>query len=277
MNCKPYHGGFKKGKRSEIQTQWMNGVFPVLIATCAFGMGVDKATVRVVVNWNVPERVSTYYQESGRCGRDGKQSFSRIYYGKEDIDKICFLLSMNATTSDIINTSFEQNDTNTNANLAEFYKIMDMCENVTCRHTFLSEYFGDEAPQCINSCDSCADEDGTLEKLNNFLDILEHRTDGLGQMELVPEDIKAKNIFIEVPATVDGVRCGPKLETSYMMENNRYITDHEYFPSSNFINIPYIKHTNRISVKIKDADEKKKKNNIGNSYAKGTNYNTNRN
>jgi superfamily II DNA helicase RecQ len=66
-------------ERSQVQEEFIEGMVPVITATIAFGMGIDKSSVRFVAHWNLPRSVTNYYQESGRAGRDGRDSFARIF------------------------------------------------------------------------------------------------------------------------------------------------------------------------------------------------------
>ncbi|TWW69611.1 ATP-dependent DNA helicase Q5 [Takifugu flavidus] len=90
--AKAYHAGLKAGDRTEVQNEWMQGKVLVIVATISFGMGVDKATVRFVAHWNLAKSLASYYQESGRAGRDGLPSSCRIYYSPRDKEQINFLI-----------------------------------------------------------------------------------------------------------------------------------------------------------------------------------------
>ncbi|CAB1342098.1 unnamed protein product [Coregonus sp. 'balchen'] len=90
--AKPYHAGLKAGDRTEAQTDWMQGKVLVIVATISFGMGVDKANVRFVAHWNLAKSLASYYQESGRAGRDGLPSSCRTYYSPKDREQLNFLI-----------------------------------------------------------------------------------------------------------------------------------------------------------------------------------------
>ncbi|XP_058509864.1 ATP-dependent DNA helicase Q5 isoform X2 [Solea solea] len=92
VSAKPYHAGLKTGDRTDAQNEWMQGKVLVIVATISFGMGVDKATVRFVAHWNLAKSLASYYQESGRAGRDGLPSSCRIYYSRRDKEQINFLI-----------------------------------------------------------------------------------------------------------------------------------------------------------------------------------------
>lgn len=152
--AKPYHAGLKSGDRSENQADWMADKVPIIVATISFGMGVDKANVRFVVHWNLAKSLASYYQESGRAGRDGLPSSCRIYYSPKDRDQLNFLIRKEISRKQEKRGSEKEQD---KAPILDFEAMVAFCEQEGCRHATISTFFGNEKPNCAGACDFCRD------------------------------------------------------------------------------------------------------------------------
>ena len=148
INAESYHAGLSDKQRIERQNNWFENKTIVIIATVAFGMGIDKNNVRYVIHYNMPSSLENYYQEIGRAGRDGLSSDCILYFNGSD--KV------------IWNTIIGNNDETYNKHKRENIKKMyDYCENsIDCRHDQLCQYLGDNIimDNCNGSCDNCSYE-----------------------------------------------------------------------------------------------------------------------
>ncbi|XP_037545473.1 ATP-dependent DNA helicase Q5 [Nematolebias whitei] len=160
--AKPYHAGLKTGDRTEVQKEWMQGRVLVIVATISFGMGVDKANVRFVVHWNLAKSLASYYQESGRAGRDGLPSLCRTYYSPKDKEQIHYLICQEVVRRQEKRGSVKEVD---KVAITDFEAMVSFCTQESCRHATISKFFGDKTPNCAGACDFCRNPRGVRAQL----------------------------------------------------------------------------------------------------------------
>ena len=143
FNAETYHAGLEKNVREERQNKFLRDDIKIIVATIAFGMGINKSNVRFVIHVDLPKNIEGYYQETGRAGRDGLQSEAILFYGAGDVIKLKKFASI------------EGNAEQTKIMLQKLDKMSRFCETRTCRRKYLLNYFGEEAPAYCGSCDVC--------------------------------------------------------------------------------------------------------------------------
>lgn len=151
----PYHAGLSADTRNRHQDRFLKEDGIIMVATIAFGMGIDKPDVRFVVHMDLPKSIEAYYQETGRAGRDGLPSEALLLFGIEDAAKMRFMIE-----------SGEGSDQRKQLECRKLDALVGFCTSVKCRRQMLLGYFDEQQPQPCGNCDTCqhpaATFDGTI-------------------------------------------------------------------------------------------------------------------
>lgn len=144
INAAPYHAGLDSKTRNKVQDDFLMEQIDVIVATIAFGMGIDKPDVRFVIHYDIPKSIENYYQETGRAGRDGMEGICLSFYDYKDVQRLeKFLKDKSVSDREL--------------GLQLMDEVMGYCETGDCRRKYLLHYFGEEYDdaKCNNMCDNC--------------------------------------------------------------------------------------------------------------------------
>ncbi len=158
-----YHGGMPADVRNQAQRDFVTDAVPVVVATNAFGMGIDNSNVRYVIHHNMPESIEAYYQEAGRAGRDGEPSRCTLLWNESDIVTRRHLLDMD---NDNERLTPEERETVRMSKRRLLDGMIGYCRTTDCLHVYMTRYFGENTPRtgtCTGGCTNC---DSTFETLD---------------------------------------------------------------------------------------------------------------
>ena len=150
-----YHAGLEESERMANQEAFLYDEKTIMVATNAFGMGIDKSNVNFVIHYNMPKSLEAYYQEAGRAGRDGSSADCILLYGSRDVQTARFFIENGSDNEDLTE---DQKEVIKKQDYERLEAMVTYCKTRTCLRGWILEYFGQKHPEVCGNCGSCAKE-----------------------------------------------------------------------------------------------------------------------